>query len=233
VSVDVLAIGAHPDDVELGIGGLLHKLVKMGRTVAILDLTRGEMGTRGTSEVRAREAAAAAKILGITHRDNAGLPDGGIANNAEQQQKVIPFIRTYRPSILLAPMSPDRHPDHQAAHALARDANFLAGLERLDTGQERYRTPQLYFYHPYVEHVMPAWIVDISDHFPVKMDALRAYASQFHNPSRPGTETFISSKAFWDSIQTRAAYWGSRIGAAHGEALYADGPIRLDSLPGL
>lgn len=233
MSVDVLAIGAHPDDVELGIGGLLHKLVQSGRSVAILDLTRGEMGTRGTPEVRAQEAAAAAKILGIAHRDNAGLPDGGIANITEQQKKLIPFIRKYRPAVILAPMSPDRHPDHQAAHALVRDANFLSGLERVDTGQERYRTPQLYFYHPYFEHAMPSWIVDISDHFSIKMDALRAYASQFHNPSSPGTETFISSKSFWDSIQTRAAYWGSRIGAAYGEALYADGPVRLDGLPGL
>ncbi|HPO15568.1 MAG TPA: bacillithiol biosynthesis deacetylase BshB1 [Candidatus Hydrogenedentes bacterium] len=233
MSVDILAIGAHPDDIELGIGGLIAKLAREGRTIALLDLTRGEMGTRGTPELRAQEAEAAAKILGVAHRENANLPDGGLANTSEQQQKIIPFLRKFRPAVILAPMAPDRHPDHQAAHALVRDANFFAGLEHIDTGQKPHRTPQLFFYHPYFEHAMPTWIANISSHFSTKMDALRAYASQFHNPSGQGPETFISSKSFWDSIQTRAAYWGSRIGAAHGEALYADGPIRLDHVPGL
>ncbi len=231
MSVDVLAIGAHPDDVELGVGGLLHKLVSRGKSVAVLDLTQGELGTRGTPEQRLREAQEASRLLGIAARDNAGLPDGAIANTAEQQRRLIPFIREYRPQVILAPMSVDRHPDHHAAHRLVLDANYLAGLERIDTGQARHRATHLYYYHPYAESAMPTFIVDISEHFEAKMAAVRAHESQFYNPNGTEPETYISSKAFWESIEKRAAYWGSRINAAYGEALYADGPVRLDLLP--
>jgi len=233
MTVDVLAIGAHPDDLELGVGGLLHKLCQQGRRVVILDLTRGEMGTHGTPELRLAEAARAAEILGVAERVNAGLPDGAVANTTEQQRRVIPFIRQYRPSVLLATMTPDRHPDHAAAHALARDANYFSGLGKIDTGQERYRTPRVFYYHPYTEETAPSMVVDISGHMQAKMEALRAHASQFYNPNARQAPTRIASKEFWESIQTRAAYWGSRISAAHGEALYTDGPLALDWPPGL
>ncbi|NLV44331.1 MAG: bacillithiol biosynthesis deacetylase BshB1 [Candidatus Hydrogenedentes bacterium] len=230
--LDVLAIGAHPDDVELGCGALLAKLAAEGRKVGILDLTRGELGSRGDAEQRLREAAKAGEILGIALRMNAGLPDGGLANTLEQQRAVIPFIRATRPGTILALMTPDRHPDHGVAHDLSRDANFYAGLTRIETGREAYRAPRLYYFHPYVEYAgMPSCIVDVSDTFALKLDALRAYASQFHNPSYPGPDTFIATREFWEGIETRGRYWGNRIGVSYGEPLYVEGPLPLDSLP--
>ena len=231
--VDVLAVGAHPDDVELGAGGLIHKWVQRGYTVGILDLTRGEMGTRGTAKERTEEAAEAARILGIAQRENVSLPDGGVANTHDQQLRVIPFIRACRPEVVLATMTPDRHPDHAAAHDLVRDAAYFSGLARIETGHEPWRPPTHYYYHPYTEHAIPSMIVDISDEFEIKLQALRAHASQFHNPHYDGKPTHISTLGFWESIRTRAAYWGSRIGVTHGEALYTVGPLALDSLAGL
>jgi len=234
VNVDVLAVGAHPDDVELGVGGLVHKLSQCGYRVAMLDLTHGEMSTRGTVEERVVEAAQAARILGVLARDNAGLPDGAVANTAEQQRQVIPFLRRYRPRILLAPHVPDRHPDHAAAHALLRDANYLSGLARIETGLPAYRTPQAFFYHPYYESWdAPPVIVDISAHFEAKVASLRAHASQFYNPDYEGAATKISSKEFWDSIETRAAYWGSRAGFRYGEPLFTLEPVGVKLPPGL
>ncbi len=233
MKTDVLAVGAHPDDLELGVGGVLHKLCQRGYRVVILDLTRGEMGTNGTPELRLEEAAQAAKILGVAERVNAGLPDGAVANTLEHQRKVIPYIRQYRPDILLATMTPDRHPDHAAAHALVRDANYFSGLGKIDTGHERYRTPRVFYYHPYTEETTPSLVVDISDHMEAKMASLRAHASQFYTPGSAQEPTRIASKEFWDSIQTRAAYWGTRIARPYGEALYTDGPLAVDLLPGL
>ena len=232
--MDVLAIGAHPDDVELGCGGILAKLALQGKRVCILDLTQGEMGTRGSAEERRSEALQAAGILGISLRLNAGLPDGGLSNSCEQQRVIIPFIRGCRPRVLLALMAPDRHPDHGAAHALCRDANFYAGLRRIETGQEAYRVPLVYYYHPYTEYSgTPPCVVDISDAFALKLEALRAYKSQFHNPDYPGPSTFIASQEFWEGVEVRARFWGQRIGTSYGEPLYADGPIPLEGIPGL
>lgn len=234
MNVDVLAVGAHPDDVELGIGGLLHKLAQHGHTVGILDLTRGEMSTRGSIEERDAEARDAARILGAVRRENAGLPDGAVANTHEQQMRTIFFIRAHRPRILIALMDDDRHPDHRAAHALVRDAAYFSGLARIDTGQEPYRPLITYFYHPYYEdRAAPALVVDISDHFEAKTEALRAHKSQFHNPDYPGEPTFISSPEFWESIRTRAAYWGGLVHVKYGEPLYAPGPIGVVLPPGL
>jgi bacillithiol biosynthesis deacetylase BshB1 len=231
-AVDVLAVGAHPDDVELGCGGLLHKLAQAGKRVGILDLTRGEMGTRGTPEERAAEADRAAAILGVAERANAGLPDGGVANTPEQRLAVVTFIRQFRPKVLLTLMTPDRHPDHAATHALVSDANYLSGLARIDTGRLPHRTPQLLFFHPYTDCAgTPAFVADISANFEAKLASLRAHATQFHNPGAQEPETFISSKAFWEGIEVRARYWGARIGATYGEPFHADGPVPLDCLP--
>jgi len=233
VTVDVLAVGAHPDDIELGVGGLIHKLTHRGVRVAALDLTRGEMSTRGAVEERAAEAARAAEILGVARRENAGLPDGALANTRDQQLRVISFLRRFRPRIVLATMEGDRHPDHRAAHALVRDASYFSGLVRIETDAPAYRPPIIYYYHPYYEDQQPPFIIDISDHFDAKLEALRAHESQFHNPGYAGQPTFISSEGFWESIRTRAAYWGSRINAVYGEPLYAPGPVGLDLPPGL
>ena len=232
-SVDVLAIGAHPDDVEIGIGGLVHKMTSQGISVAMLDLTRGEMGSRGTPEERTIEGKNAAKILGARERLCADLPDGALRNTTEQQRVIIPFIRHYRPKMILAPMTPDRHPDHAVAHDLVRDANYFSGLAKIETDQERYRCPKVYYFHPYYEEDTPTFIIDISDHIEAKVEALKAHASQFHNPDYEGEKTLISSKAFWDSILTRADYWGSRIQCPQAETLYSDGPAEIALPPGL
>lgn len=232
--VDVLSIGAHPDDIELACGGLLIKLVREGRRVVVLDLTRGEMGSRGDAEQRTREAEAAAAVMGVMAREEADLPDSRLANTTEQQRAIIPYIRTYRPKIICALMAPDRHPDHAAAHALSRDANYYSGLKNIDTGQPAYRAPRIYYFYPYTELAgAPPCVVDISDTFETKMEALRAYQSQFHNPQYPGPSTYISSREFWDGIETRARYWGGRIGTQYGEPLYTETPLMLDALPGL
>ena len=232
--VDVLAIGAHPDDAELGVGGLVAKWVRAGATVAILDLTRGEMSTRGSLEERADEAAEAARILGVAHRGNAGLPDGAIANSTVQQHALVPWLRRYRPKVILSHAAMDRHPDHRRAHDLVRDANFFAGLARIGAAGEPYRAPHLYFFAPYHDGPdEPRLVVDVSATFDTKLAALRAYRSQFHNPTFDGLETFVSSEAFWESISVRARYWGQRIGVEYGEPLLVDGPLGMTLPPGL
>jgi len=236
LQVDVLAVGVHPDDVELGLGGLLHKLSASGYSVGILNLTRGEMSTNGNIEQREREAAEASRILGIARRETAALPDSAIANIRDQQMEIIPFLRSFRPRLLLSLMSEDRHPDHHAAHELMRDAAFFAGLARLDTGQKPYRPPHIYYYHPYHESSLdPAMVVDITAHIEAKLAAIQAYESQFHNPTRPGNGngTYIGSAGFWESIRHRAAYWGRRAGFEYGEPLFAAGPLGVHLPPGL
>lgn len=232
--VDVLAIGAHPDDVELGVGGTLLTLAAQGHSTAVLDLTRGEAGSRGSAEERAGEAETAAEALGLQARENAFLPDGGLADAIEQREAVARIIRRFRPSIILSHAPHDRHPDHHAAHDLVRNANFTAGVSTFKTEDEPYRTPRLYFYHPYSQvDTPPNLVVDISAQFDQKVEVLRAYQSQFHNPGYQGPATWVSSAGFWDAIQTRAAHWGGRIGVAYGEPLFTDGPLATNTLPGL
>jgi bacillithiol biosynthesis deacetylase BshB1 len=234
MTVDVLAIGAHPDDVELGVGGILLKVAAQGRSFAILDLTRGEQSSRGTPEERLVESAKAAAILGAATRQNAGLPDGGLENTREQRRAIIPYIRQFRPTIILAHMGTDRHPDHCVAHALTRDANFYSGLASIVSDTAAHRAPRMYYFHPYYQDPAPPPIViDVSDVFERKLEALRAHQSQFFNPDYDGAPTYVSSAEFWDAIHDRAAYWGHRIGAAFGEPLYTDGPLGLTALPGL
>jgi bacillithiol biosynthesis deacetylase BshB1 len=233
VTVDVLAIGAHPDDVEIGIGGLVHKLVRRGLTVGILDLTQGELASRGTPRERHEEAGDAARVLGVAIRENAGLPDGHIANSAEHQQTLIPLLRALRPHTVVAPMPDDRHPDHDAAHTLVRDANYFSGLIQINSGNEPHRAERMYFYRVYGDPTPPTFVVDISEDFDTKIQALEAYTSQFHNPDFEGELTYVSSEAFWESIRTRAQYWGSRIGTAYGESLHALAPVAVDLPPGL
>lgn len=231
--LDVLAVGAHPDDVEVGIGGIVAKLAKQGHRVAILDLTEGELATRGSVEERRAEAQFAARILGIAQRANAKLPDGAIANDGPMRQTLIGILRSLRPRVLLCPMHTDRHPDHDAAHYLVRDANYLAGLARIDTGHAPHRAAHVCYYRVYGETTPPNAVIDVSETFETKLAALRAYKSQLFNPQYEGAETFVSSETFWNSIATRASYWGARIGVAYGEPLYSETPIALSTLPGL
>jgi len=179
------------------------------------------------------EAGNAAGILGVAIRENARLPDSRITNSAEHQRTLIPLFRTLRPRIIFAPMPNDRHPDHEAAHALVRDANYFAGLARINSGDRPHRAERMYFYRVYGDPTPPTFVVDISEHFDTKIEALRAYGSQFCNPDYDGEFTYVSSEAFWESIRTRALYWGSRIGTAYGEPVYAEVPVALDLPPGL
>ena len=233
MNVDVLAIGAHPDDVETGVGALLHKFAARGLRTAVLDLTEGEMASRGSVAERRAEAQKAAEILGVAERKNAGLPDSGIENAEEQRLALAPFIRAWRPRLILAPMTDDRHPDHEAAHALVRDANYMAGLSRVAGPDAPYRAPRIYGYRVYLDPTPPQMLIDVTGHFDAQMEALRAYASQFHNPEYDGPETYVASRAFWDSIQTRAAYWGTRVGVRHAVPLYSPAPLTFDMPPGI
>jgi N-acetylglucosamine malate deacetylase 1 len=232
--VDVLAIGAHPDDADLGVGGIIAKYARTGARVAILDLTRGELATRGAVDLRAEEAAEAARILGVMHRGNAALPDGAIASTTVQQHAVIPWIRQYRPKLILCQVSHDRHPDHRRTFDLVRDANFFAGLRKIGAPGEPYRAPQIYYYAPYYENIAePSMVIDITETFDAKLEALRAYRSQFYNPEFEGEETYLSTQQFWESIRLRAQYWGGRVGVEYGEPLIAIGPVGLPLPPAL
>ena len=226
MSCDWLVIAPHPDDAELGVGGLLAKLAAEGQRLVLVDLTRGERATRGTPEQRQEEARAAAAVFKLAARENAGLPDGALQDTPAQRLRVAHFIRKHRPAVLLAPMGPDRHPDHTAAHALCIAANFEAGLATTPDEHPPHRAARLFHYYPYTEPTQtPPLVVDISAYFEMKLNALRQYRSQFHHPGYGGAETMIATKAFWDNITTRAAYWGARIGVEYGEPLYTTLPV--------
>lgn len=228
MSVDVLAIGAHPDDVELGVGGTLLRLAEDGYRVGILDLTLGELSSRGSVEERMKEAQDASERLQVSIRHNAELPDGGLQNTPEQRLEIIPFIRMLKPKILLLHRKNDRHPDHRIASELVRDANFFAGVSSIVTEEAPYRAAHVYYYNPYTDDQTPPQVVmDISPVFAQKMEALSAYHSQFHNPNYPGAETLVASESFWTGIEKRAAYWGNRIGVEYGEPLYREGPLGI------
>jgi bacillithiol biosynthesis deacetylase BshB1 len=234
MSIDVLAIGAHPDDADIGIGGTLIALARQGYTTAILDLSRGELASRGTAEEREVEAQNAAKLLQVSERLNAKLPDGNIANSAEQRDVLIPILRRLRPSVILSHRDYDRHPDHNGASALVHDANFFAGVASIQTAEEPWRANQLIEYTPYKDDdTPPKMVFDISNSFETKMEALNCYESQLHNQGYKGSETYVSSPEFWDFIKVRASYWGHRIGVQYGEPLYMKHTIKTSTLPGL
>lgn len=233
-NVDILAIGAHPDDVELGCGGALAKFKAQGKTTAILDLTQGELGTRGSAELRKQEAENAAKILGVSHRAQANLRDGYIRNDEESQLKVISFIRLFKPDILLINAPNDRHPDHPHAAALAKDAAFKAGLRRIITHhkgeeQEPHR-PRLIFHYVQFWNIQPDIIMDISGFLDQKIESVRAYGSQFYQPGSAEPPTAISSQNFWESVAYRAKDMGRLIYRDAGEAFLVAQPLGCDSL---
>jgi len=225
MKLDILAIGAHPDDVELSCGGTLAKCVQLGYKAGIVDLTQGESGTRGNKNIRAREAAAAAKILGVHVRENLRLPDGRFEVNESNRMKLITIIRKYRPTFLLIPHSSERHPDHVHAHHLAKEAWFYSGLAKLATRsgrilQEPWR-PKNYFHFMQKYEFAPSFIVDVTGVYERRMSAIRAHKSQFFNPESIEPETLLSQKSFLDFIETRAKYYGSEIGVRYGEPFYS------------
>jgi len=232
--VDLLAFGAHPDDVELGCGGTLLVHIEKGKKVAIVDLTYGELGTRGTVEIRKEEAAKAAEIMGIAARENLGFEDGFFINDRNHQIEVVKMIRKYRPAIILANALKDRHPDHGRAAVLVAEASFLSGLEKIQTelngvSQQAYRPKMVYHYTQYIE-TEPDIIVDISNCFEKKMEAVKAHCSQFFDPKSTEASTLISSPEFLNMIEARALASGMQIGVKYGEGFIASRYIGTDNL---
>ena len=234
MKVDILAIGAHPDDVELGSGATLAKEVSRGKTVGILDLTRGELGTRGSAAIRDQEAAAAAKILGASFRKNIAIADGFFVNDRESQLKVIEVIRYCRPEIVLCNAIDDRHIDHGKGSKLASDACFLSGLPKIETNyegksQEAWRPKNVYHYIQW-KNIVPDILVDVSGFIEKKNDAVFAYTSQFYDPKSKEGSTPISSKTFKDSISYRAQDLGRLIGVDYAEGFTVERYPAVESL---
>lgn len=225
MKVDLLAFGPHPDDVELFTGGTLHRMKALGYRTAIVDLTRGELGTRGTVTRREKESLAAAEILGVKIRENLGMPDGNIANTQDSRIEIIKVLRKYRPKVVLAPHHVARHPDHARASALIREACFLAGLARIDTGQERFMAANVLYYFEHVFESAPDVVIDVTDSFDEKMKAVRAYKSQFYQPGQRGPETYLSRKEYLEEVEARARFFGSLIEVKYGEAFSGRKPV--------
>lgn len=237
MEIDILAIGAHPDDVELTCSGTLAKSVRLGYNVGIVDLTEGELGTRGSRTIRIKEASTAAKILGVHMRKNLRLPDGHIEVNQKNLLKIIQLYRTYRPKIILIPHWHERHPDHVHTHYLCREAWFYSGLVKIETkfdGKKQHPwRPHNYFHFMQKYQFTPTFIVDISDVYDIRMEAIKAHKSQFYNPASNDPDTLLSRKSFLDLIETRAKYYGHQIGVKYGEPFYSVEPIGVSDIFGL
>jgi len=226
VTLDLLVIAVHPDDAELGCGGTIAKQVALGRKVGIVDLTRGELGSRGTAEIRDREAAAAAEILGLTVRENLRMRDGFFRNDEEHQLEVIRIIRKYRPEILITNALYDRHSDHGRAGDLVNDATFLAGLRKIETvddsgrPQEAFR-PRMLLQLIQDQYIKPDIVMDVSEYWDTKFRAIQAYSSQFFSDAYQADldepQTYISQPDFMDYIDARGREFGKYIGARYGE----------------
>ncbi|MEW6193915.1 MAG: bacillithiol biosynthesis deacetylase BshB1 [Bacteroidota bacterium] len=230
--LDILVFAAHPDDAELSMGGTIAKLTKSGLKIGIADLTKGELGTRGSVETRKIEASNASEILKVAHRENLGLRDGYVKYNEEYLKKIIAQIRKHQPKIIFAPHFNDRHPDHIGASQLIKEAYFFSGLPKVvteDNGriQSPYR-PQKLFYYMQTYEFKPTFIVDISDTFETKMKAVYAYETQFHNPNSTEPETFISHPNFIKYLEARARVFGFKIGKEYGEAFFCEEEIEYD-----
>ncbi len=228
--LDVLALGAHPDDVEMSCAGTLLAAAAAGKTIGIVDFTRGELGTRGTPATRAAEAAAASAVLGLSARENLGLPDGFFRNDREHQLPLIQALRRYQPDVVLANAIHDRHPDHGRGAELARDACFLAGLRMIETlgddGQPQAPWRPRTLYH-YIQdrQITPAFVVDITAYWPRKWEAIQAFKSQFFNPESDEPETYLTSQAFGRFMEARAREFGHIIGAEFGEGFTVQRPV--------
>lgn len=223
--LDILAVGVHPDDVELGCGGTILRQVALGYQVGILDLTKGELGSRGSGEIRLLEAKAAADVLGVEIRENLGFRDGFFTNDEQHQLEIIKILRKYRPDVVLTNVLDDRHPDHGRAGKLTADACFLSGLVKIETAlngdeQKPWRPKQVYQYIQAYHH-QPEFVVDISEYMDQKMEAVLAYRSQFFNPDSDEPDTFISSPEFLEMVRSRCIEYGTIAGFKYAEGFLA------------
>lgn len=221
MKLDILVLAVHPDDAELGCSGTIAKHIALGKKVGIVDFTRGELGTRGSAEIRDTEAADSAKVLGLHARENLGFKDGFFVNDERHQLEVIKMIRKYQPEIILSNALHDRHPDHGRAGNLANDASFLSGLSKISTNldgveQEAWR-PRLLLQYIQDRYIEPDIIIDITPYIQTKIDSIKAFKTQFFNPDHQEAETYISSPEFFDSVIGRAREFGKSIGVTYGE----------------
>ena len=236
--VDILAVFAHPDDMELTVGGTLLKMKSLGYKTGALDVTSGEMGTRGTREGRAEEANAAANILKLDLRENLGLPDGHVFADDESRTRLVRVLRRLKPKVVLTHQDGDPHPDHNHIVQLVRESARLASMRKYDEdfGQERANVP-IVAHNVFSRRTVPSFIIDISEYLELKMESIKAHRSQFYNPQSNEPETRLTNKAFLDELENRSRYFGSLIGAAAGEpffvreALNIEDPIALLTRP--
>ena len=227
--VDVLGVFAHPDDAELQVGGTLLKMHALGYKTGVVDVSRGEMGTRGTVEGRAKEAVDAAEILHLSVRENLELPDGHVFVNNESRSALVGALRRLKPKVVITHQIDDPHPDHDHIARLVREATRLSSMGNFDkeSGLDRIAVPRV-MHNLFSRHVKPSFIVDISDHLEGKMDAIRAHSSQFYDPNSNEPETRLTDKRFLDDIENRSRYFGSLIGVEAGEPFYVREALNLD-----
>lgn len=238
MKLDLLAIASHPDDVELGAGGTVAKAVESGKKVGILDLTRGELGTRGTPDTRREEAEAARRILGVTVRENVGLPDGFLENTRAFQMRIVPFIRKYRPEIVLANAVRDRHPDHGRGAVLISDACFISGLKAISTrdsddNEQAAWRPRAIYHFVQDHYIHPDLVVDVTTQWTKKMEAVRAFKTQFFqddDQDLSGPVTPISTPDFMHFLDARGREYGRAIGVTYGEGFTVERPVGVDDL---
>ena len=231
--VDILAIAAHRDDVELTCAGTLLRSVDAGYRAGVLDLTAGESGTLGSAELRATEAAAAARVMGLTERRNAGLPDAHLSNDETSRRTVVEQIRHFRPRVVILPFGVGRHPDHRVASELGRDACFLAGLAKYDAAGAPHRPHKVLYALAYREDpVKPTFVVDVTAQFERKMAAIRCYGSQFEGATAAG-EIFPTGQDLFSLVETQNAHYGSLIRCRYGEPFYTAETMRVDDVVAL
>ena len=233
MKLDFLAFGVHPDDVELSCAGVLLVEKLNGKKTGIIDLTAGELGTRGTAAIRQQEAAAAAKILGIDIRENVGMADGFFKNDEVHQRKIISVLRTYQPEIVFCNAPSDRHPDHGRSAKLVADAAFLSGLKKIETGEQEPWRPKYVFHYVQDRFLQPGFVIDISAVFEQKIEAIKAYASQFHNGDTEGPQIYISTPDFIDSVVYRHKWFGKMIGVKYAEGFITEKMIGFKNFDAL
>jgi len=232
MQLDILAFGVHPDDVELSCSGTLLASIHQGKKVGIVDLTRGELGTRGSAEIRDREAADAAKILGVHHRENLRMADGFFTHSEENIRKIIVVLRKFRPSVILANAVEDRHPDHGRSAKLVADAAFLAGLQKIETvdedgnPQQAFRPTQVFHYIQ--DRVLtPDFVFDVTPFYEKKMESIRAYTTQFYSAESNEPSTYISSPQFLETVKGRDMMMGKKIGVLYGEGFITEKTVGI------
>jgi len=233
MKLDILAFGVHPDDIELGCAGTILAAIAEGKKVGIIDLTQGELGTRGTAETRKVEAANAAKVLGVSIRENLKMADGFFQNDEQHQRKVVEAIRRYQPDVILCNAPEDRHPDHGRSAKLVSDAAFLSGLRKIVTNDEGKMQdawkPSYVFHYIQDRFIQPSFVIDISAYHEKKLESILCYTTQFNSPDTNEPQTYISSPQFLETVKARAMMLGKRIGVTYAEGFISEKVLGVKS----